>query len=188
MRKGDGPDGPSRASPHRTMTPQTLVLVAVAAATSAAAMIDLRTRRVPNAFTLPLAASGVLLAAAGWGTAGVGGALAGWAVGLLLMLPGYLVGATGGGDVKLFAAVGAFLGPSLMVPALLHTVIAGALLALAVSLWRGRLRETVYGTALLVATRGRYAAALEDPAIRNRFAYAPAIAVGTVLSATRWWV
>ena len=47
-----------------------------------------------------------------------------------------------------------------------------------VSASRGRFRETLNGTMLLVATRGKYAAALEHPAIRNRFAYAPAIAAG----------
>src|SRR5687768_14160642 len=170
------------------MNSEPLVLAIVAAATCAAAAIDLRTRRIPNAFTMPLAASGVLLAAAGWGTVGIGAALAGWAVGLLLMLPGYLIGATGGGDVKLFAAVGAFLGPSLMVPALIQTAIAGAVLALAVAASRGRVRETVNGTVLLMATSGQHAAALESPGIRNRFAYAPAIAVGAVLTAARWWI
>ena len=170
------------------MNPETLVLMIVAGGTCAASYIDLRTRRVPNAFTLPLAAFGVLLGAAGWGTAGVGGALAGWTVGLLLMLPGYLIGATGGGDVKLFAAVGAFLGPWLIAAALIHTAVAGALLALVVATSRGRFRETLNGTMLLVATRGQYAAALEHPAIRNRFAYAPAIAAGATLAATRWWV
>ena len=170
------------------MNSETLVLAIVAAATCAAAAIDLRTRRIPNAFTMPLAASGVLLAAAGWGTVGIGAALAGWAVGLLLMLPGYLIGATGGGDVKLFAAVGAFLGPSLMLPALVHTAIAGAVLALSVAAMRGRVAETLNGTSLLVMTGGKYATALEDPAVRNRFAYAPAIAVGAMLTASRWWV
>jgi prepilin peptidase CpaA len=170
------------------MNSETLVLAIVAAATCAAAAIDLRTRRIPNAFTMPLAASGVLLAAAGWGTVGVGAALAGWGVGLLLMLPGYLIGATGGGDVKLFAAVGAFLGPSLMVAALVHTAIAGAELAQAVAAMRGRVAETINGTSLLVMTGGKYAAALEDPGVRNRFAYAPAIAVGAMLTASRWWL
>jgi prepilin peptidase CpaA len=169
------------------MSPETFVLLAVAGATSAAAFIDLRTRRVPNAFTLPLAGFGLLLAAAGWGTVGIGAALGGWAVGLLLMLPGYLIGATGGGDVKLFAAVGAFLGPGLMLHALIHTAIAGALLAVAVAASRGRFMETVYGTFLLATTRGRHAAALQVPAMPNRFAYAPAIAVGAVLTASRWW-
>ena len=69
-----------------------------------------------------------------------------------------------------------------------HTAIAGAVLALVVSATRGRVRETINGTALLVMTTGRYAEALEDPAVRNRFAYAPAIALGVVMAATRWWV
>src|SRR5688500_7869158 len=145
------------------MTAETFVLSIVATATCAAAAIDLRTRRVPNAFTMPLAACGVFVAAAGWGTVGVGAALAGWAVGLLLMLPGYLIGATGGGDVKLFAAVGAFLGPSLMLPALIQTAIAGAVLALSVAAMRGRGAETVNGTSLLVLTGGKYASAVRDP-------------------------
>jgi prepilin peptidase CpaA len=170
------------------MNPETLTLALVAGATTVAACIDVRTRRIPNAFTMPLAAAGVLLAAVGWGTVGIGAALAGWAAGLLLMLPGYLIGATGGGDVKLFAAVGAFLGPSLMVLALVHTAVAGAVLALAVAALRGRIAETINGTSLLVMTRGKYASALENPAVRNRFAYAPAIAVGAVLTASRWWV
>ena len=170
------------------MSANTFVLIVLATAVTAAAVIDLRTRRVPNAFTLPLAVCGLLIAAAGWGTVGIGAALGGWTVGLLLMLPGYLIGATGGGDVKLFAAAGAFLGPSLMLPAFVHTAIAGAVLALVVSATRGRVRETINGTALLVMTTGRYAEALEDPAVRNRFAYAPAIALGVVMAATRWWV
>ena len=170
------------------MTADTFVLALVAAGTTIGAIVDLRTRRVPNALTLPFAALGILIAAAGWGTVGVGAAVAGWAVGLLLMMPAYLLGATGGGDVKLFAAVGAFLGPSLMVPALLQTAIAGGVLALVVAMARRRLRETMNGTALLVMTQGRYGTALKDPGVRNRFAYAPAVAAGAMLAASGWWL
>ena len=38
-------------------------------------------------------------------------ALGGIAVGLAVMLPGHLIGATGAGDVKFFAALGTLLGP-----------------------------------------------------------------------------
>ena len=79
-------------------------------------------------------------------------------------------------------------GGILMVPALVHTAIAGAVLALSVAAMRGRVAETLNGTSLLVMTGGKYATALEDPAVRNRFAYAPAIAVGAILTASRWWV
>ena len=45
------------------------------------------------------------------------------------MLPGHLFGATGAGDVKLFAAAGTLLGPSDMVLAFVATAIAGGVLA-----------------------------------------------------------
>ena len=40
-------------------------------------------------------------------------------VGFALMLPGHMLGATGAGDVKFMAAVGAIVGPALVVSAFL---------------------------------------------------------------------
>ena len=51
-----------------------------------------------------MTAFGLTLAAAHLTGLSMAGALGGFAVGLLLMLPGHLIGATGAGDVKLFAA------------------------------------------------------------------------------------
>jgi hypothetical protein len=60
-------------------------------------------------------------------------------------------------------------------------------MALAVAASRGRLRQTLEGTALLVTMRNRLAVAVvEDPAANNRFAYAPAIAAGAALAALGW--
>ena len=55
--------------------------------------------------------------------------LAGLALGLLLLLPLYLLGACGAGDVKLMAMTGAFLGPQDALGAILMTFLAGGLLA-----------------------------------------------------------
>ncbi len=41
------------------------------------------------------------------------------------MMPGHVLGATGAGDVKLMAAVGAIVGPAMVVTAFLFTAIAG---------------------------------------------------------------
>ena len=49
------------------------------------------------------------------------------------MLPGHVIGATGAGDVKLFAALGTFLGPSRTGIAFLYMAIAGAVLAAVVA-------------------------------------------------------
>jgi prepilin peptidase CpaA len=160
-----------------------IVIATVVAGTGTGAAIDLWTRRVPNPLTMGLATIGVLFAACGISGLTLGASLGGLAVGLLLMLPGHVIGATGAGDVKLFAAAGAFIGPTHMVTAFLSTALAGGVMAIVVSLWRRRLQQTVGDTARLIATAGANAPAIESPLQNNRFAYAPAIAVGTIIAA-----
>ncbi len=160
-----------------------IVLATVAAGAGGGAVIDLWTRRVPNPLTALLAASGVLLAVYGVSGITVGASLAGLLIGLALMLPGYLIGATGAGDVKLFAAIGSLLGPMPIAMAFFYTALAGGVMALIVALLRRRLRHTLNGTARLIVSASEAAPAIENPLENNRFAYAPAIAVGTMLAA-----
>lgn len=165
----------------------TLIAVLVIGAGVAATVIDIRQRRVPNVLTMGVASLGLVLAMGGLGTVTVGGALGGLALGLALLLPAHVFGATGAGDVKLLAAFGALLGPADVFDAFLRAAILGGVMALVVALWRGRLRETLYGTAMLVTTRNRAVTALiEHPAANNRFPYAPAIASGAVLVVLGW--
>lgn len=162
----------------------TLTAVLIVGAGVAATIVDIRQRRVPNVLTMGLASVGLLLAMAGMGSVTLGGALGGLALGLALLLPAHVFGALGAGDVKLLAAFGALLGPGDVFDAFLRAAILGGVMALAVAVWRGRLRETLYGTAMLVTTRNRtMAAAIEHPAANNRFPYAPAIALGATLAA-----
>lgn len=163
-----------------------LVLAILGAATGLAAVIDLRTRRIPNALTGSLAVVGLGLAAMQLGTVGIGGAIIGFLLGFAFMLPGNVFGATGAGDVKLFAAAGALLGPSTTVRAFLFTAIAGGVLAMFVAVRRRRFQQTIGATARLVAEGPAAAAAIEAPEVNNRFAYAPAIAIGVVLAAISW--
>jgi len=167
-------------------SPDALGLAIVCVAVSLAAVIDLRTRRVPNALTGTLAVTAIGIAAAKLGPVGLGGALVGGLLGLAFMMPGHLFGATGAGDVKLFAAAGAILGPVTTVRAFLFTAIAGGVLALVVALRRRRLQQTVGATARLVATGSTAVPAIEAPEANNRFAYAPAIAIGVVMAALTW--
>lgn len=165
----------------------TLIAVLVIGAGVAATVIDIRQRRVPNVLTMGVASLGLVLAMGGLGTVTVGGALGGLALGLALLLPAHVFGATGAGDVKLLAAFGALLGPADVFDAFLRAAILGGVMALVVALWRGRLRETLYGTAMLVTTRNRAVTALiEHPAANNRFPYAPAIASGAALVVLGW--
>ena len=165
------------------LSSETLTLAAVVAGTATGAVIDLRTGRVPNPLTASIACFGLALAATGYGRLDVGAAVAGGGVGLMLMLPGYLFGATGGGDVKLVAAAGTLLGPFPTFWAVLFTLIAGAVIAVIVAACRKRVWLTVYRTAFLIQTAGLTASEIETPDAGNRFAFAPAIAIGTIVAA-----
>ena len=165
------------------MSSEALVIAAVAGSGGASAVLDLRTRRVPNWLTLGIIALGMTLAAAQLTTTSMTAALGGFAIGLLLMLPGHLVGATGAGDVKLFAAIGTLLGPVGIAVAFVYTALLGGALALVVAVHRGRLNNTLEETATLVLTAGANVARIERPSADNRFAYAPAIALGALAAA-----
>jgi prepilin peptidase CpaA len=148
-----------------------------------AALIDARHRRIPNVVSLMTLVAGIGLAASGLGGVSLASSVAGIGIGLLLMLPGHLLGGTGAGDVKLFAASGALLGAGRIVPAFLYTAIAGGVLAVAIAWQRGRLTRTVAFAARLCGRDAGARSAIESPAEHNRFPYGPAIAVGCMLAA-----
>jgi prepilin peptidase CpaA len=163
-----------------------VVVTAIAGGGGAGAIIDLWSRRVPNALTFGLAAVGLALAGLGLSGLSPMAAVAGFAVGLLLMLPGHVIGATGAGDVKLLAALGTLLGPRGIVVAFVYTAIAGGILAVIVARHRSVLGEAVERMTALVSTGGRNVAAIEQATTDNRFAYAPAIAMGAIVAALGW--
>jgi prepilin peptidase CpaA len=123
-----------------------IISVPFAAIMALAAATDLRDRRIPNVLTV----AGVVVGPVLWGLLeGPGAAFAsvvGGACALLVGLGLFMVGAIGGGDAKLLAVTGAFLGPARLVNALLVIGITGGLLALVVAVARGRLLGTVATT------------------------------------------
>ena len=147
-----------------------------------AVVIDLRSRRIPNLLTASMAVVGLGLAATGYSGISVAASLGGMVLGLLLMMPGHALGATGAGDVKLMAAVGAIVGPGLVFPAFLFTCIAGGVLALIVAISRRRFAETLAGTGRLVAAPGQARTEIQGAAPIRRFAYGPAIAAGSIIA------
>jgi prepilin peptidase CpaA len=162
-------------------TADVIVFGIAVAGNAAAAIVDLRTRRVPNALTMTMAAAGIGLAAMRAGPMGLAAAIAGCVLGAALMLPGHVLGGTGAGDVKLLGASGALLGPALTFHAFLATAISGGVLAVMVAIHRGRLRRTLDTTRRLALADGAVAE-IEDAKADNRFAYAPAIAVGVIVA------
>jgi prepilin peptidase CpaA len=155
----------------------------LAAGVLTATIVDIRTRRIPNVLTASMTGLGLGLAAVGVGGASIGAAVIGFVVGFVLMMPGHLLGATGAGDVKLMAAIGTLVGPVLMVKVFLFTAIAGGVLAVAVALRRRALSRTLATTARMLATPTEAPSEIRSANVTSRFAYGPAIAVGSVIAA-----
>ncbi|GLC91565.1 pilus assembly-related outer membrane protein [Cupriavidus sp. TA19] len=105
--------------------PAVIAIVLTAAAT------DLQSRRIPNWLTFGawLLALPLQLAMHGLAQGGSAWAL-GWLAGLGVFLPLYLLRGMAAGDVKLMAAVGAWLGPALALQIALATFVLGGLWAL----------------------------------------------------------
>ena len=159
-----------------------VALGVLAAGLAAATVIDLKTRRIPNVLTGGMIALGLVLAATGASGISVPASLMGFCLGLLLMMPGYLLGATGAGDVKLMAAVGALIGPVLVINAFLGTAIAGGVLAVVVAARRKRLGATLAQTGRFVTAPGQVPKEIQGATRASRFAYGPAIAAGTIIA------
>ena len=108
-----------------------------------ACVTDLKSRRIPNVLTF--GASGAALVFWTWsaGAAGLGLSVAGWAVGCALFVPWFMLGGMGAGDVKLLAALGAWVGPRDALWFALCAGLAGGVFAVAVSLVTGYFRESV---------------------------------------------
>ena len=98
-------------------------------------------------------------------------------------MPGHVLGATGAGDVKLMAAVGTIVGPGVVLNAFLYSAVAGGVLAVIVALRRRRLSATLAGTARMIVAPAGARREIESATPSSRFAYGPAIAVGSVLAA-----
>jgi prepilin peptidase CpaA len=165
----------------------TALYIFLGALLALACISDLRTRRIPNALTMSGAGAALLfhLVTAGWSAAG--SSLAGFFVGAILFFPMFALRGMGAGDVKLLAAVGAWLGPGQIAIVALATSIAGGVLAVVVALAYGYLSRALSNLYLLLM-HWRVAGVRPLPAVTleetrgPRLAYAFPIAIGTVVT------
>ncbi len=150
-----------------------------------AAFMDVRSRRIPNWLTLPAAAVAMVYRFGAEGAWGLMGGIEGLMLGMACLLPFYIAGGMGAGDVKLMGALGALLGPKEVFMAFLFSAMAGGVYALGLLAVRARSKEAMlhYGTMLgffycTGAMPCMRPAAGEQPVLR----YAVAIAAGTLLA------
>src|SRR6266481_2390441 len=133
-----------RAVDFRPWIPAVLVAIG-------AGILDWRYRRIPNWLTVSGFAAGIAINTILYRWPGLKAALLGTLLGLGLLLPFVLVRSLGAGDWKLAGALGACLGPRQLLSVLIGTILVAGVMALAVVIWKGRLKQTLLNIAHLLA-------------------------------------
>lgn len=156
----------------------------------AATVCDVRTRRIPNVLTVAAAAAALGFGLVTNGAWGLGMSAAGWLVGAALFFPFFALGGMGAGDVKLLAALGAWLGPGDALWLAIFASIAGGVMAAIVSLYHGYLRQAAINVWLmLLQWRTAGPGPIPGMTLRDsrgpRLAYAIPIAAGLVFTLWR---
>ncbi len=152
-----------------------------------AIVMDIRWRRIPNWLTGPAILLGIGMQTFMNHLDGFLFSLEGMAIGLGLLLILYVLGWIGAGDVKLYAAVGSFLGPFQTISAAFLIAFAGGLMAILVLGFHQGWKRTggwlwsLFQTLFLSRSMKALAPANNVPTLP----YAVAICVGTIGS--YWW-
>ena len=171
----------------------------VLVASLVAALTDLKDRRIPNVLTFPLLAAGLVQAACFDGFDGLKSSLL---AAIILGLPYvvlFIFAGGGAGDAKLMAAIGAWLGLSSGVVALVAISICAVVLALLRAVFAGRFFEVLNNIRIkmlffmfFLSTKGtaRYAGGMETADDKDALTipYGPAIFAGLVAAAFYIWL
>lgn len=109
----------------------------------AAGVTDWRSRRIPNWLTITGLLVGIAANAAVGGVGGLKTSLLGAGLGLLLLLPFVFLRSLGAGDWKLAGALGAFVGPGVLLDLLMGSIFVAGIMALGLVIYKRRLMETL---------------------------------------------
>jgi prepilin peptidase CpaA len=126
------------------------MLLTLAIFIAACMIVDVRSRRIPNAVSGTAILVGLALNTAYFGMHGLLTSLAGCAAAIAVLFVPFALGGIGAGDVKMMGAVGAFLGPRLAITGLLVGMLIGGLIMVVHLARQGRLREKLSATAAMV--------------------------------------
>jgi prepilin peptidase CpaA len=132
--------------------PLAIALIPMFGLLAIAAVIDMRSRRIPNWLTLSLATAGLVQSFLPWHTATPLQSLLGLLLGFVLNIGLFALQIRGGGDVKLFAGLGAWMGPLATFEVFLASTIIAAVVALVQCALSGKLRALLRNTAMLAVS------------------------------------
>jgi prepilin peptidase CpaA len=120
-----------------------LPLAVVIVATCCAAVTDIRTFKIYHTLTVPLFLGGIAFRLVTGGWPGLADSLAGAMFGFCCLLVFFILGGMGAGDVKLMAAVGAWLGMPLTFYVFVAASLAAGVYAIALLVLRHGVGETL---------------------------------------------
>lgn len=155
-----------------------------------ATVVDVRERRIPNWLVASGMVAGLAFHMISPQGNGVVFALSGLAVGIAALLPMYVLRMMGAGDVKLMGMIGAFLGTTGVIGAVLASMAAGGILALTIAVGKRMLPELLanlhgmliqYHVRHITRTTGQ---SLRPAASVGNMPYAVAITAGTLAQLT----
>jgi prepilin peptidase CpaA len=163
--------------------------VLATALVGAAAITDLRWRRIPNVLTFGAFGSALAIRIAFQGWAGLGLALGGAFLAPLLLLAMHGGKGLGMGDLKLAGAVGAIFGPVLAITMILISAVAGGVMAVTVLTMRGGGLTQLFDVLLIGVPFMRKRRGRGDAPVSVTMPYGVAIAAGTLLTlAVSSWI
>lgn len=121
--------------PH--LSPDSILLVIVTAVfTAAAAVCDMRWRRIPNTMTVPVFALGLIYQGFhGW--SGLADAGSGFLLGFGMLFVLWMIGGGGGGDVKLMGALSVWLGFEMTLAVVIVSTALVVVITGGSMMWRG---------------------------------------------------
>jgi prepilin peptidase CpaA len=160
-----------------------------------AVAIDIEERRIPNVVLAPAIVVALMLQTTSGGVDGFLTAIIGLLFGIAMLLPMYVIGGMGAGDVKLLGVVGSFVGPWGAIVAGIATMMAGAVFGIMFIVWRRVQPPAGQTFARIVFPADSSISRMPIPSTsittlrENRstgIPYAPAIAVGT--AASLWYL
>lgn len=164
------------------VTVQPIVLSAMALALCLAMVTDLRSHKIPNWLSYPVVFLSILSYSAANGLNGLLFSAEGLGLGLAVLMPFYIFGGMGAGDVKLMGAVGAALGPGHLLGAFVCTAFAGGVYSSILLLSRGGSKGLVSRifAALHTMEPALLFPRLDQASPKTTMCYGVAIAVGTL--------
>jgi prepilin peptidase CpaA len=163
-----------------------LLLIFISSILIVAAIIDIRSQKIPNLLTFPTMLVGLVFHSAVMGWDGLLFSTGGLTLGIALFIIPYLMGGMGAGDAKLVGAVGATIGAKGVLIASLLIAIAGGIYTLVVFLFNiSYLRDFATRNAIMLKTFAytKHLIPIPSPETEKKpkLCYGVAIAIGSLV-------